>query len=190
MRKLLALMFCLAIGGLILTGCDKDDDDENTTTTPTVKTATLGSQYNTTTGGFYSIDENAVYTIANAFQNQSKIDMFCFWEEGNDFSIASPGSSINGIFTGAYSFDNWTTKNLTMFCKTSLTAAQFDALAETDNIIVTSFDTANDRKKAKQLQSGDVWAFKTTLSKYGLFKVTAVSSDTTGTVSFAIKVKK
>ncbi len=165
--------------------CDKDDE-------PETKVVKIGAQGNTTYGGFYSVAENKVYTMDEGFQNQAAIDILCFYEaeNGNNIAIASPGSNITGIFTGASSVENWTTTNTTYFTETTLTVAQFDALEETDQLIVTSYDTANAFRKAKDLAIDEIFAFKTQADIYGIFKVTEVVHFTTGLVEFEVKIKK
>lgn len=174
----------VAISLTFMVSCDKEDE-------PEVKNATIGAQANTTVGGFYSVSENKVYTMDAAAQNQSVIDLLCFYEEGsNNIAIASPGTGITGIFTGENAPENWTTKNTTYFTKTSLTVAQFDAVEETDELIINSYDTANAFRKAKNLQIDEIYAFKTQAEAYGLFKVTDVVQGETGLVSYEVKVKK
>ena len=126
------------------------------------------------------------------FQNQGAIDIFCFYEaeNGNNIALASPGSNITGIFTGASSVENWTTLNTTRFSSTTLTVAQFDALEETDQLIVNSYDTANNFRKAKDMAIDDIYAFKTQVETYGLLKVTDVAQGSDGSVEFEVKVKK
>jgi hypothetical protein len=183
-RTFYFLMIALSSLSLMYS-CSKDDE-------PEVKKATIGAQENVTNGGFYSVSENKVYTMDAASQNQAVIDILCFYEEanGNNIAIASPGSNISGIFTGDSAPENWTTQNTTYFTKTTLTTAQFDALAETDELIVTSYDTANAFRKAKDLQIDDIYAFKTQAEAYGLFKVTEVAQGASGSVSYEVKVKK
>ena len=130
--------------------------------------------------------------MADAAQNQAAIDILCFYEaeNGNNIAIASPGTGIDGIFTGENAPENWTTQNTTYYTKTALTTDQFDALAETDQLIVTSFDTANAFRKAKDLQLDDIYSFKTEAEAFGLLKVTDVVQGTDGSVTFEVKVKK
>lgn len=185
MKKLFYFLMVLMTVSFFVTSCSKDDN-------PTVKTAKIGAQSNATTGGFYSVSENKVYTQDAAYLNQAAIDILCFYEaeNGNNIAISSPGAGISGIFTGETAPEMWTTQNTTYYTKTTLTPAQFDALAETDELIVTSFDTANAYRKAKNLVIDDIYAFKTQAEAYGLFKVTEVVQDTIGSVTFEVKVKK
>jgi hypothetical protein len=176
----------LLSSSILLSSCDKSDD------TPGVKKVKIGAQDNASVGGFYSVSENKVYTMDEGYLNQSAIDILCFYEaaNGNNIAIASPGSNITGIFTGTSSVENWTTLNTTYFNKTTLTVEQFDALAETDQLIETSFDTANHYRKAKDLKIDDIYAFQVQAGSYGLFKVTEVVQDSIGSVTFEVKIKK
>jgi len=158
-------------------------------------TVLMGAQDNTTVQSFLSLSNHSAtrYFQAEAFNNQEKIDMFCFYENTatsqNMMSLASPGTGITGVFTGATSPENYTTKNLTWFVKTSLTAAQFDAV-QNDAIVLDSYDTDADFRKAKVLTAGDVYCFKLQNGKYGLLKVIEVTGAETGTLEIAIKVQK
>lgn len=185
MKKLFYFLMILVTVSFLATSCDKDEEDQ-------VKTVKLGAQSNTSIPGFYSVSEIKTYTMDQGFQNQSAIDIFCFYEAetGNNIALASPGSNITGIFTGASSVENWTTVNTTRFSATTLTVAQFDAVVETDELIVTAYDTANNYRKAKDLKIDDIYAFKTQAATNGLLKVTEVVQGTDGSVTFEVKVKK
>jgi hypothetical protein len=185
MKRVFYFVLMVLSSSFLIYSCNNDD-------TPEVKKAKLGAQDNTAFGGFYSVGENKVYTMDEAFLNQGAIDIECFYEaaNGNNLAIASPGTNITGIYTGNSSVENWTTKNTTYFNKTPLTVEQFDALAETDQLIETSYDTAIDSRKAKDLKVDDIYAFKVTAGSYGLFKVTEVVQDSIGSVAFEVKVKK
>jgi hypothetical protein len=165
-----------------------DDEEE----TPSVITVKIGAQGNTTVGGFYSVSENKVYTQDNAAANPGVIDILCFYESetGNNIALASPGSGITDIFTGATAPENWSVTDTTFFCATALTAAQFDAVAETDELIVTSFVEDDARKKAKDMKVDDVYSFRVQAGDYGLLKVTAVTQGADGDVTFEVKMKK
>ena len=108
---------------------------------------------------------------------------------GNNIALASPGSGIRDIFTGDDMPDNWGTKNTTYFFQTTLTATQFEAVQDGDALIETSFDTDNARKKAKDVQVGQVWAFRTQDGTYGLLLATAVTQGADGTVTFRVRTK-
>ena len=182
MKAKFALLMVLPLLAVMISSCEKDKED------PSV---TLGAQANTTVPGFYSVSLDKTYTMSQAADNSGVVDMLCFYEAetGNNIALASPGSGITGIFTGDDMPDNWTTKNTTYFFMTSLTATQFDAVQDGDALIETSFDSDNARRKAKDVQIGQVWAFKTQDGTYGLLLATAVTQGTDGTVTFRVRTK-
>jgi hypothetical protein len=189
--NLTKLLMLAILATFAFAACDDDDNE------PSKLIIKMGAQTNTSVGGFYSISENKVYTQADAFNNQDKIDLLCFYEHNeetqkiNDISLASPGSKITGIFTGTTAVDNWTTKDTTFFCETTLTVEAFDAIKDGDATIPASFNEDNSYKKAKLLEVNDVWAFKTKKTNiYGLFKVRSVVQGADGSVEFELKLKK
>ena len=186
MKKSFYLLLFFAAAGILFVACNDDEDE------PKNVTVTLGAQENGNIGGFYSVAGNKVYTQDQAYQNQSAIDIFCFYEEstGNNIALASPGTGITGIFTGESSVENWTTTDTTFFCTTTLTPEQFDALTTSDELIQTSFDSENARKKAKDVQIDAVYSIKIQSGEYGLLKITSVTQGTDGSVSFELKMKK
>lgn len=158
---------------------------------------TLGAQNNATVESFLSFSNNTAtkYFQSIAATHQADIDMFCFYEytvdHPNYMSLASPGSNISGIFSGTTAPANYDTKNLTYFEKTTLTAAQFDAVAN-DAVVLASFDPnpSLKRKKASVLAVGDVYAFLLQSGRYGLLKVTAVTGVEDGSLQMDVKIQK
>jgi len=156
--------------------------------------ATLGAQ-DSETPGFLSISTGEVYPLEDAYENQDLIDIFCFYEVGNDIALAGPNSNITGIFSNEEDADpmdpaNWDTKNETRFFEvTTLTVEQFDALANGDESIQSYYNEDEGRRKAKMLAVDDIYAFKTAEETYGLLKVTAVVDGSAGSVTFEYKIK-
>ncbi|MGC9375578.1 MAG: hypothetical protein ACP5DQ_11130 [Bacteroidales bacterium] len=192
MKKLIYLFLFTFIASSTFIACDDDDDSS----TP-FKTVTLGAQNNTTTGGFYSIVNDQVYTLEDAFANQELIDFLCFYEltetHANYTTIASPGANIKEIFAGNYDFENWDTTKTTYLYQleeTEFTPEQFDALTKTDEIIESLYDAENAKRKAKDLKVDDIYAFQTEDGAYGIFKVTAVTQGEDGSVEFKYIIKK
>jgi len=162
----------------------------------TYSSKTLGAQSNTTEKGFISYSNSTAtqYTQDEAFNHQADIDMFCFYENTppshvNLMTLAAPGSNITGILTGTTSTEQYAVKNVTNFVKTTLTAAQFDAVTN-DAVIRASFEPKNQFRKAKLLTASDVYSFKLQSGKYGLFKVIAVAGAEAGTLQIAVKIQK
>ncbi len=155
----------------------------------------LGAQANVTEPSFVSYSNNTVtrYYQVDAFNHQSDIDMFCFWENTtshpDSMKLAAPGSNITGIFTGATAPENYTIKNVTYFVQTTMTPTEFDAI-QNDGGILAAYDPNNAFRKVKNLMPGDVCAFKIQSGLYGLLKVTASQGPETGTLTFDIKIQK
>lgn len=155
----------------------------------------FGAQNNTTAKGFASYNNSTatLYTQDEAFNHQPDIDMFCFYENTashvNLMTLAAPGSNITGIFTGSTAPDQYSSKNITYFVKTTLTAALFD-FVQNDAVILATYDPNNQFKKAKLLTAGDVYAFKLQSGKYGLFKVVATDGAEDGTIEISVKIQK
>lgn len=181
------IMYLVAVSLTILTvvSCDKVKD-------PEVISVTLGAQGNTTVDGFYAVEENETYTMATAADNQGDIDIFCFYEAetGNNIALAAPGTGITGIFTGVDAPETWTSTNTTFFIVTTITEEQFEAVQEGDALIVSSFDSENARRKAKDIQTGQVWSFMTQDAVYGLLLVADVVQGAEGKATFVLKTKK
>lgn len=155
----------------------------------------MGAQTNTTNESFLSLHDNqaTLYMQAQAFQNQAKIDMFCYYETAqsakNKMSLASPGSNLSGFFGSATSPENYTIKNLTKFAKTTYTAADFDSV-KTDAILFSGFNSSLHTDKANALEVNDVYAFRTQSGLIGMFKVLEVNGDASGTLKIDIKIQK
>jgi len=188
-KTLVLASFLLAMM-IFVAGCKKDEDPE-----PQKNIARLGAQSNTAVGGFLSVSAKKVYTMSEAFQQQDKIDILCFYEEasGNNIALAAPGTGIDGIFTGDNAPDNWTTTNQTYFTNpaTEITTIQFDQLTDGDAVIQGYYDetvTSGNRKK-KDMKVNDMYAFKTAAGTFGVLKVTAVEQGASGYVEFEYKVK-
>ena len=142
----------------------------------------LGAQDNPSVESFvsYSNDTITRYFQAQAFNHQADIDMFCFYEDTpehqNLMTLAAPGSNITGIFTGATSPENYTTKNLTFFVSTTMSATEFEAI-DNDARVIAAFDPENKYKKANKLDPTEIYAFLLQSGKYGLLKVTDVAGN-------------
>ncbi len=158
---------------------------------------TLGAQDNATLPTFLSLtnSDSLRYFLAQAFDNQANVDMFLFYEAGIEMTFAAPASNITGIFSGQYDPNTYTTKNLTRYSDTPLTAAQFDAVANDAQILANFTAPAGKYKKSANLVAGKVIAFQTQAGKYGLIKIKTVNGSTAtgsadGTVEFALKIQK
>ena len=158
------------------------------------KIITLGAQ-DSETSGFLSVSTGEIFNLEEAYANQAAIDIFCFYEVGNDIALAGPASNITGIFSDEADADpmdpaNWETKNETRYCEvTTITPEEFDALTDGDDAIEALYNVDSNYKKAKNLTIDDIFAFKTASGTFGVLKVTAVVDGATGSVTFEYKVK-
>ncbi|NOU46974.1 MAG: hypothetical protein HOO86_07930 [Bacteroidales bacterium] len=126
----------------------------------------LGSS-NDTFGSYYSVTEELVYTVADANQNQAKIDFGFYKGAANANTIASPDDAdLNTV----YHNDSWTTKNQTRFIMTAMTVAEFDAIA--DLYVFPEFVDANASSEIINLVNDKVLYFKTQAGKRGYIKIT------------------
>ena len=152
----------------------------------------FGAQTNATTGSFYSWENNQVYSMEDAFQNQEKINLLYYYDliESDENTIASPGANIdNSVYPGDYGLANWTIKNITRFVLTNITTQKFITCTNDSLILATSFEFSSGKRKAKNLSPGDIYAFNNN-SKKGLFQVLQVDGEETGTIEIEIKMQE
>jgi len=149
----------------------------------------LGAQTSNVAGGFFSLSDQLVYFVEEAYNNQVKVDMIYYVGEDNQ-TIASPGANIeNGIFQEEYAPNNWSHKNTTRYIKTSIIPAEFN-LIQNDSLILLSYIEGEGKRKAKNLEAGDVYSFKTQDAKYGMFLVTQSLGSESGTIKIDIKIQE
>lgn len=155
-----------------------------------VPALTMGAQQCTTQGSFLDVRNMIVYFQEEAFNVQDSIELLYYYDPAGDYNtISSPNANIDAtIYTGATGLPFWTVKHESRFLETSLSAAQFDAVVN-DSLLIATFDPINSKRKAKNLMSGEVYSFKTSEGKFGLFKVMNVTGAETGTVEIAIKIQ-
>ena len=108
----------------------------------------------------------------------------------DDQTIASPGANIeDGIFQEEYIPNNWLYRNTTRFIKTSMIDEEFN-LIQNDSILLVSYVEGEGKRKAKNLETGDIYSFKTQGAKYGIFLVTEILGLESGTVKIDIKIQE
>ncbi len=154
-------------------------------------TIVLGAQ-NNATGSFYALSEDSVYSQQNAFNNQDKIDMCYYYDfiETDENTIASPGANIDeSVYPGANGLSNWTILKTSRFKLTDLTESDFFN-ATNDSLLIASYGQTEGKRKAKNLQNGNIFSFKNEDGKVGLFMVNSVSGTDEGTVDISIKVQE
>lgn len=149
----------------------------------------LGAQSNQNEGGCFSLNDQFVYFIDEAFNHQELIDMIYYYGEDNQ-TIASPGANIeDGIFPDEYNPKNWTYRNTTRYIKTNLSPEEFNMI-ENDSLLLVSYSEGDGKRKAKELVADDVYSFKSQGAKYGMFLVSEVLGTDLGSVKIDIKIQE
>jgi hypothetical protein len=150
---------------------------------------TIGAQNNSTTGSFFSLGQNAVYDLEQAYSNQGLIDIIYYYATYLA-TLSSPAENdVKDIFMGTHGISNWATMNETRYDTTMVTPAQFDACSN-DSLLVVSYDAINAKRKAKFLEEGQVLSFIATTGKLGLIKVISVNGTDAGEVQLSIKIQE
>lgn len=156
-----------------------------------IPSVVFGAQNHTSVGIFYSWENGLVYFLDEAFIDQQKINLLYFFDllEGENSTIASPGANIDAsVFPGASGLLNWTIRNTTRFEWKDVSEQEFIACQNDSLIIASNFEFNSGKRKAKNLQPGDIYAFNNN-SKKGLFLVKAVNGPETGSIELEIKVQ-
>jgi len=164
--------------------------DTNATFTPVVgfNNILLGAQNNILTGGFFALSNQTVYSALAAMDHQELIDMMFYFGEDQS-TLASPGANIeDNIYPEAVSPLNWEVRNTTRYIKTGLTESDFDG-ADNDSIMIETYIEDQGKKKAKNLQTGDIYVFSNQNNLLGLFKVNEVTGSDTGIITIDIKIQ-
>ncbi len=151
----------------------------------------LGAQYCQATGSFLSLNSGNIWFLNDAFTLQDSIEMLYYYDSTGDANtIASPGANIGSfIYPGSISPIYWTVRHETRFYKTAYSASDFYNV-QNDSLLLVAYDEINGKRKAKNLVTGDVYAFKTAHIKYGMFVIENVAGTDSGTVQISLKIQK
>ncbi|HOP03094.1 MAG TPA: hypothetical protein PLE67_01370 [Tenuifilaceae bacterium] len=170
--------------------------DENSTAGNVVRynNVTLHAQNAENGESFLSFTDGcATLSLEEAFANQSNIHLLYYYDliESDKNTISSPGANIDEtVFPGEFGLAGWTTKNTTRFHKISLTQEEFEAI-DNPAFLVDSYSEPDGKRKAKELVTGDTYAFKIeSESRYGIFMVSEVFGQEAGSVTFSIVVQE
>ena len=151
----------------------------------------MGAQ-NNVIGSFYSLVEDSVYALNQALENQGKIDLCYYYDfiDTDENTIASPGANIDeSVYPGANGLSNWTTHRTTRFKPTDITEVEF-LNAYNDSLLIVAYGQSDGKRKAKNLQTGNIFSFKNEDGKIGLFQINSVSGMDAGIVNISIKVQQ
>ncbi|MFZ4398989.1 MAG: hypothetical protein ACOYO1_03055 [Bacteroidales bacterium] len=152
----------------------------------------LGGQNNSSIGSFASLSNGMIYSLTDASQNQSLIDILYYYSLANQEynCLSSSGGNVAGIFSGVYAPENWSLKNTTYFSRSiiNIPISCFDE-AQNDSIIIANI-FSNGGRKAKALVNNQIWGLQTQNGKYGLLKIIEVNGMENGNIKFAVKVQQ
>jgi len=151
----------------------------------------MGAQ-SSSVGHFYSLSQDSVHTLNSAFSNQSKIDLCYYYDfiDTDENTIASPGANIDAsVYTGPSALANWTSRRTTRFKLASISESDF-LNATNDSLLIATHGSSDGNRKAKNLQTGKIFAFKNEEGKIGLFKVNSITGTDAGTVNISIKIQE
>ena len=152
---------------------------------------TLNAQSTDDTNGFFSLADGTIFSLQDAFNNQSNIHMLYYFDtvDSDSNTISSPGANIDeSIFPGEFSLVNWTTRNTTRFLPVSMSQEEFEAINST--VFLVESYTATGNRKAKNLEPGLTFSFKDeSRNKFGMFRVNSLTGEETGEINISIVVQ-
>jgi hypothetical protein len=156
-----------------------------------IPSLTLGAQNHPSNGSFCSLPDGRVFSTAEAFNNQRLINLAYYFDrlESDQNTIASPGANIDeSTFPGPQGLAAWTVRNTTRFeYLESVSTAEFDRCRNDSLILANTFEFESGKRKAKNLQNGQIYAFVTDKGLKGLFRVISVEGGDTGTIRISMK---
>ncbi len=152
---------------------------------------TLGAQ-NNPTNSFFSLSDGLTYNLDGAYLNQDLIDLCYYYDfiDTDENTIASPGANIDeSVFPGDHSIPNWTERRESRFKIAEIDESDFDA-ATNDSLLIAAYGQSDGKRKAKNLVAGDIYSFKNSDGKVGLFVVNSISGTDNGEVNIKIKFQE
>jgi hypothetical protein len=136
-------------------------------------------------GSYYDFTDELNFVKADAESHQELIDLLGGYDFGEKTFFTSPGSSES---LGVYDLSAWSTRNLTLFCSTTISPEQFD-LVDKDNLLISSFHEDKAVEIIKGLKINQVYSFKTQAGKYGLLIIKKEAQSETGWINFDFKIQ-
>jgi hypothetical protein len=158
----------------------------------TIPELILGAQSSTIYPEFYSLISLQTYNDAQAYQNQSIIDLVYFYDfkSGDNNTIASPGANIDStLYTAPWPMSGWTIKNTTRFEITTISPAEFNDCKNDSLILAGTFPYASGKRKAKNLAKDHVYSFVSQTGIKGLFLVNDVIGTEAGSINISLKLQ-
>lgn len=189
MKASLKFLSIAAIASATLfTSCDKDKDGSTPTgeNLTTIMDQTLGAQLNSGKS-YYSIDKERSYSQTEAEEAANIPNI--------DFSYAALGSTAIPTMLSWDERDNNTglgtavppTARKCFFKASSLTSAQFGAIAKDNDANFTGITVSSSSPQRVTVQALKVYEFLTESGVKGLFYVKALTPTTSGNITIDIK---
>jgi hypothetical protein len=143
------------------------------------------------TGSSFSTSTGEVFGSAAAATNSAKVDFIYFYSTSASVLAEILSPSYGSVNYSSYVTANWGTKNSTKFAKTTaVTSSEFDAMTTDAKITSTVAGISwNTEERVVTLAVGDIFAFKTAAGKYGLAKVTALTTGEAGSITLSVNVQ-
>jgi hypothetical protein len=156
----------------------------------------LGAQ-NNPLGSFFASFEGDIYTIGelNSGSHYDEIDIIYYYGATNKQALFSPKAIVDADITwsGAVPTASWGgSPNETLFAEASLSDYNDATYTSVETLGSSAdLDIANGGgNPIDGLDVDDVYVFKTADDKYGIFKVTDVGSDASGTITIDVKIQE
>lgn len=140
---------------------------------------------------FLSLTNGVTYTLQDAYGIQNEIHLLYFYDPEGDYNtISSPGANITiSYLPSNYDIPNWNTRTTCRFVQVALTQEEFDAISEPASVV--GLYTNDGKRKAKNLKAGDTYSFIIEdIGKYGVLRVSDVTGQESGQVTFSVVVQK
>jgi hypothetical protein len=153
---------------------------------------TLGAQGNTAKGGFIGFQTTpaTIYSLENAFANQSKTDILFYSDAATNATLASPGSDIpDNLYPGSRNIALWAVRNAARFMKSTMSVQDFVSISS-DAPILNGWSDAQSVTRAGDLKVDDIWLVKLQNGKKAAILVKRIVAGEAGEIDFGIKIQK
>jgi len=154
----------------------------------TINNIDIGAQQ-CSLGSFYSIDSNKVFFLMDAYNNQSIIDIIYYYTNNSSVLSSPAENDAPTIYTGNNGIYQWSIRNETRYCNTTLSITDFNNI-NNDSLLISSYKQEQSKRKAKDLKSNNIISFKTHNNKLGLIKINSIDPSETGKINIDIKIQQ
>jgi hypothetical protein len=148
----------------------------------------LGSYNNATIGSSFASSTGAVYKMPEAKTNAAKVDWLYFYGVSNLATLAAPDDAAAATLfnNAANGLQTWSVRNATRFRIVSEGAVWDNITTAAD---IAAIATGTTETKVSDLQTGNIVAFKTVNNKYGVIAIGAITTGSTGSITYTVKVQ-